>query len=109
MININEALEMIGTEFVYVFNDGDEIEAYVKKFDPEVGLTCVSLVRETKYGFDDWMVIEEDGMVCVVGIRIEDSGDLSDALKVLAEIKQTGRYKKNSSWLFYTPPSCSFI
>ena len=50
-MKIEEAKAMQGTEFIYVYADGDEIPAFVKKFDPEVGLTCMSLEAETRDGY----------------------------------------------------------
>jgi len=49
-----------GTEFTYIFEDGDTIRAYVKKADPEIGVTCMTLETETAKGWkpDD---LEEDG------------------------------------------------
>jgi hypothetical protein len=51
MISTEEAIKMQGVEFTYIFEDGDSIPAYVKKFDPETGkLTCYSLEAETEEG-----------------------------------------------------------
>jgi len=50
-MNIQEAKAMEGTEFTFIFEDGDTIQAYVKKFDPEIGMSCYTLETETVMGY----------------------------------------------------------
>jgi hypothetical protein len=90
-----EAKAMVGTEFVYKYKDGDSIRAYVKKFDPEVGLTCMTLDTETArdgYREND---TEEDGTWCVMGYKFPKR--LQPALVALQIIKDTGEYEFGSS------------
>ena len=46
-----EAKEMQGVEFTYFYSDGDSINAYVKRYDPKIGLTCYTLETETRMGW----------------------------------------------------------
>jgi hypothetical protein len=88
------AKAMVGTEFDYIYPDGDRIRAYVKKFDPEIGLTCMTLDTETArdgYRHDE---VEEDGTWCVLGYRFPKT--LDRALLTLQIIKDTGEYTVGS-------------
>ena len=63
-MKVEEARKMEGTEYIYYYSDGDSIPAYVKKFDPKVGLTCYTLEAKTKRGWrtaDMFTEIERDG------------------------------------------------
>lgn len=105
-----EAKEMIGTEFVYVFEDGDTIPAYVKMFDPEIGFTCLSLETQTAEGWKpekDDPGLEEDGTFCVIGYDSDNySHVMETALKCLTEIKETGKRVKLGPGR--SPVSCAF-
>ena len=114
MITVEQAKAMVGTEFIYVFEDGDEILAYVKAFDPEVhGLTCYTLDHTTR---DGWKKIDHgqdetdmpDGTWCVIGGSIKVFG-VDNFLKKLEIIKTTGRYVTNhSEGVFSTFAGCAF-
>jgi hypothetical protein len=115
-MDINEAKGMLGTEFIYVFPDGDEIPAYVRAFDPEIGLTCWSLDSVTKMGWENWdenpSRVDPDGTYCLLALNIRDYSWLADhsldkALKHLKEIKETGRYVCVNDDSGGTP-NCSF-
>ena len=93
-MNIEEAKKMQGVEFTYIFEDGDTIQAYVKKFDPEVGLTCLSLATETKQGWAPTKGVEDDGTFCVVGVRADD---LPRCFYVLEYIKEKGSWINDES------------
>lgn len=92
MLTVEEAKQMQGVEFTYVFRDGDTIPCYVKKFDPEVGLTCLSLDTKTKAGWrtKDPDLLEADGTFCVIGIPADD---LDRCLSVLEGIKEDGVFE----------------
>ena len=96
-----EAKAMEGTEFIYEFSDGDTIPAFVKKFDPEIGLTCMTLEAEsTRDGYQPtWQQDREaDGTWCVVGHQFRlPSHTLEGALSVLTFIRDTGRYRVGSA------------
>jgi len=96
-MDIEEAKAMEGVEFIYEYSDGDTVPAFVKKFDPEVGLSCLSLATETTR--DGWTAdeVEEDGTWCVIGVQLKFSEyhsnhTMATALAVLAVIKEMGRY-----------------
>jgi hypothetical protein len=91
MLTIEEAKKMIGTEFDYIFEDGDSIRAYVKKFDPEIGLTCMSLDIVTEKGWKN-PNSEKDGTMCVIAFNFRRGHKLLIALYKLEEIRNTGKY-----------------
>jgi hypothetical protein len=101
-MNIEEAKAMEGVEFDYIFEDGDTIRAYVKKFDPEIGLTCLSLETETKLGWRPSEGIEEDGTFCVVAYDLKHSPESFSYLIAALEKIKTGTY-------FYKEYGISFI
>jgi hypothetical protein len=112
-MDINEAKEMLGTEFTYVYPDGDTIRAYVKAFDPEIGLTCWTLESETKSGWKKEgrpeKSIDKDGTYCCVALNFKTgSFGVSGALAVLQGIKDTGEYMPQGGSLFGSTPTCSF-
>jgi len=86
-----EAKKMEGTEFDFVYEDGDSIRAFVKKFDPEIGLTCMTL--STKSNRDGYYPDnrEEDGTWCVIGSDFRYHS-LSNAFAKLDMIQKTGKY-----------------
>lgn len=94
-MTIEEAKAMVGTEFIYQFEDGDIIRGYVKKFDPEIGMTCMSLDTETR----DWYkpssgysgYVEPDGTWCLMGFNLRQNASIEEILEALYEIKTTGR------------------
>jgi len=94
-MDIEEAKKMEGAEFTYKFEDGDTIRAYVKKFDPDKGLSCWSFSLKT----DGGQIIEtlnedeeKEGACCLIGFdfTVYDE-DLPRALDLLEEVKNTGR------------------
>jgi hypothetical protein len=100
-VTIEEAKGMLGTEFTYVFGDGDEVRAYVKAFDPKVGLTCYSLETKTKRGWcpadmgDEVRAydVDPDGTFCVKAHDFSKKGHpLYEALEDLAIIRDKGKY-----------------
>lgn len=95
MLSTKEALAMQGTEFEYEFGDGDTIRCYVKKFDPNKGLSCWSLGLATKRGFvfePETKDEEAEEAVCIIGIDfVEYYERLNLAYEILNEIKHTGR------------------
>ena len=95
-MDIEEAKKMEGTEFIYEFPCGDTIPAYVKKFDPKIGLTCLSLTSETEEGYQPNSsdpALEEDGTFCLIGVNLRNGyHKLQACFNRLKEIKETGRY-----------------
>lgn len=108
-LSIDEAKKMIGTEFTYVYEDGDTILAYVKAFDPEIGLTCYTLETETAEGWvSDNVEIDPDGTWCVMGYRV-GVHELSDMLTELAHIKNFGRSIPLSARAYGVFNGCGFL
>jgi hypothetical protein len=115
LMTVEEAKGMLGTEFIYVTMDGDKMLAYVKAFDPEIGLTCWCDSPTTTDG-EDLTVLwddEEDGFCCI-GHNFKYH-NIEDALVDLQEIRDTGELRpfdrakdaNPKSALF--APSCSFM
>jgi hypothetical protein len=92
-----EMKKMEGTEFIYRFHD-DEIEAYVKKVDPEAGMySCWSFGFTTKKGARFEPLNEDEvkeGACCLMTLDPEES--LKDRIKSmdtdLSEIASTGAF-----------------
>ena len=112
-ITIEEAKKMLGTEFTFIYKDGDEVQAYVKMFDENIGLTCITLTTKTR---DKWkpskdnQIIEDDGTWCVIGYHFEDH-QLIEALKILTEIKTTNVFDSRKHLDYFKgsfPVSCAF-
>lgn len=102
-----EMLAMQGTEFTYFFEDGDSIEAYVKRVDlEEYKMTCWSLGFETKEGYVFDPINEDErkeGALCVL------IGDKDIPFEhVLKEIKETGMYKPKNKEGGCFFPGCPF-
>jgi len=109
-INLEEAKKMVGTEFIYEFPGGDTVPAYVKMFDSEIGLTCLSLDTKTA---EEWqpgkghLALEEDGTFCVIGVDLKHGKErgfstphtLDRCFYYLREIKKNGKVQgiSNSS------------
>lgn len=111
MLAIKEAKAMEGTEFTYIYSDEDSIRSYIKKFDPEIGLTALTIEIATKNGWVSPGKKESDGTWCVLGSDFSyPSHTLENALKVLDIIKTTGSYKAGSSGtdLVGSGVSCAF-
>ena len=109
-MNIEEAKKMEGTEFIYQFSDGDTIPAYVKKFDPEIGLTCFSLQTETVKGWKPSpgsKHLDSDGTFCVLAVDF-DNHPLEKALMVLDEIQSTGVRVQTPKSQFGQFAGCAF-
>lgn len=85
-----EMKAMEGTEFTYVFHDGDTMKAYVKKVDLESGkMSCwsFSLTTDQGYTFDPMGEDEEKEGACCVS----SSSNIEEMEEKLTEIKDTGR------------------
>lgn len=100
MLSIDDAIKMQGTDFIYTFKSGDTMLAYIKKFDPKVGLSCWSYSLTTDKGlvFDPLNKDEEsEGACCVIIYNFEEEGDtLERAMAVLDEITLTGSYTEHN-------------
>lgn len=84
-----EALAMLGTEFIYEYLDGDTIPAYVKKIDLEAGkMSCFSLEDHTERGYVSDAPDKVDGTWCVISARA-----IPGIFRHLEIIRDTGRYK----------------
>jgi len=101
IMTIEEAVAMQGTEFIYQFSDGDTIQAYVKKFDPEKGMSCWSFGLETENGFKFKPRTTDEAAevaICVIGFDFRDSRDsIEEALTWLTEIHHSNRLVTNSA------------
>lgn len=102
-LTIKDAIGMRGTEFTFQFASGVTVPAYVKQYDPEVGLSCWSFGLEKSDGevFLPLNQEEEDEQACCLIICdfIDDkfNEDLEQvAIAILAEIKATGRYEQQA-------------
>lgn len=98
---------MEGTEFIYVFEDGDTMPAYIKKVDMEEGkATCwsFSLTTEKGHTFKPLNSDEEaEGACCLLVCK-----DLTDVNRYLTEIAETGRYVKTITHAFGGFSGCVF-
>ena len=90
MLTVEEAMKMVGTEFDYIYEDGDTVRSYVKKFDPEIGLTCLTLETESLRGWKG-LNKEPDGTWCIMAHDFKFHS-LKGALRDLSEISKTGRF-----------------
>lgn len=94
-ITIEEAKKMVGTEFVFVSQDGDTLKCFVKWIDPETGkMTCHSLSDTTREGWKPEKgskIYNEDGTWCVLTRSCYDT-----SLVTLGQIKETGAYVQGS-------------
>ena len=50
-VTVEEGLKMLGTEFLYIYPDGETVRGYVKAFDLKVGLSCFSLETKASRGW----------------------------------------------------------
>lgn len=107
-ITIEEAMNMRGFEFIYVYEDGDTIPAFIKEFDPEIGLTCGTLDIKTRDGWNPAIPQkEDDGTWCVIGNHIGDNSDLEECLRDLEIIRDTKRFAgRNTGGFGFV--SCAF-
>ena len=101
-MKIDEIKEVEGTEFIYEYEDGDTILAFVKKFNAKIGLTCMTLMTETVR--DRWkgQRLEEDGTWCIMSATFKgakSSNVMEYARRVVEIIKETGHYKQGASGL----------
>lgn len=86
-----EALAMLGTEFIYEYSDGDTIPAYVKAIDLKEGkMSCFSLEDRTRDGWVAPVPDSEkvDGAWCLIA-----SHDLRSIFRHLEIIRANGRYR----------------
>lgn len=91
-LTIEEAQKMEGTEFTYVFDTEDSVQAFVKKIDLDKNprLTCVSLDTQSKAGWKPYKghsSLEEDGTFCVLSSITKEH-----ILDILHTIKISGKY-----------------
>ena len=105
-----EMLAMQGTEFIYEFDCGDTMPAYIKKIDPSKGMmSCwsFSFITEGGHEFTPSSADEEkEGAVCVL-----TSKNRKDLINKLTIIRDTGQWiqKPKPAWLdldFFT--GCQF-
>lgn len=112
MLTIEEAKALVGTEFTYFMQEGVSVPAFVKKFDPEIGFTCISLDTEFSNGWKPAKYqtsIEEDGTFCVVSNDLRNPKNrklrMEQVLDALTRIRDTGEYRHAVS---RGVPACSF-
>lgn len=105
-----EIKKHLGTEFTYIYEDGDRVKAYIKVYDPKIGMSCFTLADKTRDGWTPGAhkKIEEDGSWCVIGVdlRVHPESMLVDRVK---EIIETGKFdvrKQNKTGLGFA--NCAF-
>lgn len=109
MMTLEEMKAMVGTEFIYVYTDGDEIPGIVAAIDPEIGFTCLGTSEgtTTRDGYDFSDKIDENNNHCLIGLPADYIGGFMEYVSSrLEEIKKTGRYRAKASMT--GSPSCSF-
>lgn len=107
-----EAKALRGTEFIYEFEDGDTVPAFIAEVDFEIGLTCKALAEYTTR--DNWRIwtdytLEDDpknydNVICV---PIDKYGAIEFIQEALNNIMNNGIQKEsalNTGNMF----SCSF-
>ena len=93
-----EMKAMEGTEHTYIFEDGDTIPAYVKRFDIETGeLSCWSFSLITDRGVKIRPLNKDEYKEGACCLQIRKNHDASSLL--LEEIRDTGKslYKKTEN------------
>lgn len=123
MMTIEEAKKMVGTEFTYIYSDGDSVRAYVKAFDPEIGLTCVTLDTVTARGSapasaddpnnDGWAAhLEKDGTWCGLAADFKKAKNIKKlqgiVLKILEGIARHGHHRVVENNFSISAPHCAF-
>lgn len=73
-ITKKQALAMQGTEFIYTFQSGRTMKAYIKKFDLETGrMSCWSFSLTTDCGTKTFRPLnleeKKEGACCVIATR----------------------------------------
>ena len=92
----NDLKKLEGTEFIYHFEDGDTIKAYVKKVDLEIGITGMSLETETSMGWKPSKLVEEDGTFCVFAFNFKDTSlKVEEACRRLENLLETREYHED--------------
>ena len=112
MLTIEEAMKMVGTEFTYIYSSGESIRAYVKAFDPNIGLTCETLETVTIQGYEGkFSKPNPDGTWCVVGFNFKrEPESIELALRDLEEIAKTGNLDISTKDIFNKGnTSCAFM
>lgn len=108
---LEDAIAMRGTEFVYEWPNGEQIKAYVKEFNPDIGMTFWTLEEKGSYGWKGQPGTEHDpdGTWCLVGVDLKKNPDsLEYCMEVLEEISKTGMRKPGESVLGFGTSTCSF-
>jgi hypothetical protein len=94
IMTVEEIKAMVGTEFVYVFEDGDGIPAVVAAFDPKKGLTCLATTSETTSGIDFSNLADANGNICIAsferGVYENDESFLDMVSRELRIVKLMG-------------------
>jgi hypothetical protein len=108
-MDIEEIKAMVGTEFTYMFEDGDTIPTVIAAFDPDIGFTCLaSDTLITRDGYDFSKRVDENGNMCMVGINRDNYDTLAEFLEEVSEhttkIAEEGFYQIE----FGGQASCSF-
>jgi hypothetical protein len=106
-MNLKEMKAMEGTEFTYVFKNGDTMPAYVKKFDIKTGkLSCwsFSLTTDNNHTVEPLNEDEAKEQACCVciGTCREESE------QKLQKIKNTGKWIATESTLIGNFHGCLF-
>jgi len=81
-----DAKSVEGLEFIFHFNNGDTLPCYVKRYDPKIGLTCISLDTKTANGWSPRIghpALEEDGTFCVIAIDVTSTDYIKPPQKII--------------------------
>lgn len=95
-----EAKALRGTEFTYVFEDGDTVQAFIAQVDLEVGLTCKALTRLTdRDQYELWGPRDEEtnGDYDNVTCKNLENSDVSEIQEVLKNIVEKGEHRQPSN------------
>ena len=91
-----EMKKMVGTEFIFEFEDGDTVLGYITAFDPgddtrHPRLTCNSLQTTTAFGhIPPPRHLEEDGTFCLLSFVT-----MERITTLMEEVAATGTYHQN--------------
>lgn len=110
-----EVKAMKGTEFIYIYSDGEEVPAFIAQAELGKGLTCKALLQIASNGYKVWEDEEVksdpsgyDNIICYP----TDAPELNNNIqRILKQIKELGTYKTirdSNNPPFGSMATCSF-
>lgn len=110
-----EIKAMVGTEFTYVFSDGETVPAFVAAADSKIGLTCKALEQVADRGFCIWDDASKrsdpsgyDNVVCInLSYKNNKLHTLEHMIDRLTKIKRDGKWLSTRHMLGFMA-SCGF-